>query len=190
MPEKDVFTTGEVARICNVAPRTVSKWFDSGQLRGYRIPGSKDRRIPRTQLVRFMRAHSIPMGDLQSGLTRVLIIDGDVRLAELLKETLGNNGDYSVTVAPSAFEAGLAVGTDPPRILVVDVTAPDVIPREIARTVRTRPDLSDVKLVAISGGLSKGQGEGLLQNGFDAFLRKPFEIGELAGVLQKLLGPE
>ena len=43
---KNVLTTGDVAKICNVAPRTVSKWFDSGQLKGYRIPGSKDRRIP------------------------------------------------------------------------------------------------------------------------------------------------
>ena len=47
---KDVLTTGEVAKICNVAPRTVSKWFDSGALHGYRIPGSKDRRIPLNQL--------------------------------------------------------------------------------------------------------------------------------------------
>ena len=42
-----VFTTGQVAKICKVAPRTVSKWFDSGRLKGYRIPGSQDRRIPR-----------------------------------------------------------------------------------------------------------------------------------------------
>ena len=48
--QKDILTTGEVAKICNVAPRTVSKWFDSGQLRGYRIPGSKDRRIPLAQI--------------------------------------------------------------------------------------------------------------------------------------------
>ena len=44
---KKVFTTGQVAKICQVAPRTVSKWFDSGRLKGYRIPGSQDRRIPR-----------------------------------------------------------------------------------------------------------------------------------------------
>ena len=36
-----VFTTGQVAKICKVAPRTVSKWFDSGRLKGYRIPGSQ-----------------------------------------------------------------------------------------------------------------------------------------------------
>ena len=55
-----VLTTGQVSKICHVAPRTVCRWFDSGQLRGYRIPGSKDRRIPLPELVRFMQAHNIP----------------------------------------------------------------------------------------------------------------------------------
>ncbi|MFM2164090.1 MAG: Polar-differentiation response regulator DivK, partial [Planctomycetota bacterium] len=70
--EKDVLTTGEVARICNVASRTVSKWFDSGQLAGYRIPGSKDRRIPVSNLMAFMKKHNIPMDGLRSGAPRVL----------------------------------------------------------------------------------------------------------------------
>ncbi|MCH7632799.1 MAG: helix-turn-helix domain-containing protein, partial [Planctomycetes bacterium] len=50
----DILTTGEVAKICNVAPRTVAKWFDRGELRGYRIPGSKDRRIPTSHLLSFL----------------------------------------------------------------------------------------------------------------------------------------
>lgn len=61
---KQVFTTGEVAKICHVAPRTVSKWFDSGRLRGYRIPGSQDRRIPRDHLIRFLKEHGMPLGGL------------------------------------------------------------------------------------------------------------------------------
>ena len=62
---KKVFTTGQVAKICKVAPRTVSKWFDSGRLRGYRIPGSQDRRIPREQLLRFLQEHNMPLGELE-----------------------------------------------------------------------------------------------------------------------------
>ena len=54
-----VFTTGQVAKICKVAPRTVSKWFDSGRLKGYRIPGSQDRRIPREYLIKFLKEHGI-----------------------------------------------------------------------------------------------------------------------------------
>ena len=63
---KKVFTTGQVAKICKVAPRTVSKWFDSGRLRGYRIPGSQDRRIPREHLLRFLKEHGMPLGDPRS----------------------------------------------------------------------------------------------------------------------------
>jgi two-component system, OmpR family, response regulator RpaA len=61
---KQVFTTGDVARICHVSPRTVSKWFDSGRLRGYRIPGSEDRRIPRADLITFMKTYGMPLGEL------------------------------------------------------------------------------------------------------------------------------
>ena len=57
---RNVFTTGEVAKVCNVAPRTVSKWFDAKLLKGYRIPGSKDRRIPIPELVAFMKKYEIP----------------------------------------------------------------------------------------------------------------------------------
>ncbi len=46
-----VFTTGQVAKICKVAPRTVSTWFDSGRLKGYRIPGSQDRPYSREYLI-------------------------------------------------------------------------------------------------------------------------------------------
>ena len=62
---KTIFTTGQVAKICKVAPRTVSKWFDSGRLRGYRIPGSQDRRIPREHLIRFLKEHGMPLGELE-----------------------------------------------------------------------------------------------------------------------------
>lgn len=54
------FTTGQVAKICKVAPRTVSKWIDSGTLKGYRIPNSQDRRVPREHLKAFLVDHDIP----------------------------------------------------------------------------------------------------------------------------------
>lgn len=53
------FTTGQCARIAGVAPRTVSKWFDSGVLKGYRFPDSQDRRVPAGELVRFMLAQGM-----------------------------------------------------------------------------------------------------------------------------------
>lgn len=59
--EKEILTTGQIAKICKVAPRTVSKWFDSGRLKGYRVPGSQDRRIPKSYLIDFLVAHNMPL---------------------------------------------------------------------------------------------------------------------------------
>ena len=78
-----VFTTGQVAKICKVAPRTVSKWFDSGRLKGYRIPGSQDRRIPREYLIKFLKEHGMPLGDLEDeAMAKVLIVAQDQILIE------------------------------------------------------------------------------------------------------------
>jgi len=64
-PNKKVFTIGEVAKHCKVASKTASKWFNSGQLKGYRIPGSQDRRVSREYLIAFLKTHGMPLGDLE-----------------------------------------------------------------------------------------------------------------------------
>lgn len=176
---KSVFTTGEVARICNVSPRTVSKWFDSGQLRGFRIPGSKDRRIPLNQLLRFMRAHGIPVDNLETGTKRILVLDSDTELGNALKRSLSANGTYEVSVADSAFEAGAIAVKFLPHVVLVDVDMGDVEPRAVSRFVRSNPELSTACLIATAKDLARPRGETLLQAGFDAYLSKPFETRTL-----------
>lgn len=58
-----VYTVGQAAKLCNVAPRTVVKWMDAGHLRGYRLPASQDRRIPHEFLLAFLREHKMPQAD-------------------------------------------------------------------------------------------------------------------------------
>lgn len=177
--DKSVLTTGEVARICNVAPRTVSKWFDSGQLRGYRIPGGKDRRIPTEQLIRFMRANGIPLNGLDGGGRRVLVLEGDASACRALCAALGGNGRYEVSGTASAFEAGFVAGQTKPHVIVVDVSMPDVDPAAFVRDVRAAPDLNATRLIGVATGLTPPQGQALLQAGFDAFLAKPYELRKL-----------
>src|SRR5262245_27796753 len=57
---KTVFTTGEAAKICKVSQQTIIRCFDNGQLKGFRVPGSRFRRIPREALYKFMRDNGIP----------------------------------------------------------------------------------------------------------------------------------
>jgi hypothetical protein len=60
---KNVLTTGDVAKVCNVALRTAQKWFDTGMLKGYRLPFSTDRRVRVEDLAKFMAEHGIPGQD-------------------------------------------------------------------------------------------------------------------------------
>ena len=184
-PRKTVLTTGEVAKICSVAPRTVSKWFDSGQLRGYRIPGSKDRRIPVEQLIRFMRGHGIPLNELDSGRRRVLIIDADAMLCETLRTALSRDG-YEVTAAGSALEAGAAAHEMNPHVVIVDVSLGDVSARTISRFFRSTAGLQPPRLIGVAKGLTEAQGQALLQDGFDAYLSKPFDARSLVGLMENV----
>ena len=185
---KDVLTTGQVAKICNVAPRTVSKWFDTGQLRGYRIPGSKDRRIPVQQLLRFMKAHGMPLNGLESGRTRVLLVDQDEELLSLLGQTLRHDYDYETKTASSAFEAGAVAESFRPHVLVLDVSQGDVDARHLCRHIRADSNLQDTRLIATSGAMTEGMGQGLVQAGFDGYLCKPFEIRPLVNLIEDVVG--
>lgn len=184
---KDVLTTGEVAKICNVAPRTVSKWFDTGKLRGYRIPGSKDRRIPAQQLIRFMRAHGIPLDGMSTGLTRVLLVEGDRDVAELLSTALAQEAGFEVRTAGGAFEAGCVAGAFKPEVLMFDIDLPGLAGREAIRGVKNHPDLAGCRLIAVTQPLRPGEDESLRQQGFDASLQRPFEVSQVVTMIEQLL---
>jgi len=182
--EKDVLTTGEVAKICNVASRTVSKWFDSGQLRGYRIPGSKDRRIPVSSLIRFMKSHGIPLDGLMSGSTRVLIVDQDEEVGQRLREILSEQTNYEVRVADNAFFAGIECERFRPHVMLLDIHLDDVDPEAMCRVVRETDDLQVTKVIAMSGKLTDGQVAQLTHKGYDGALRKPFSVRQVIDAIE------
>src|SRR5829696_2497039 len=148
---KDVLTTGEVAKICNVAPRTVSKWFDSGTLHGYRIPGSKDRRIPLNQLIRFMKHHGMPLNGLMTGSTRVLIVDEEQDIVEVLEKILEGEAKYEVEIARGGFEAGVTADKLRPHVILLDMHLATVDAKDVCKQVKNSSDLQLTKVIAMSG---------------------------------------
>jgi excisionase family DNA binding protein len=181
---KDVLTTGEVAKICSVAPRTVSKWFDSGALRGYRIPGSKDRRIPLNQLIRFMKQHNMPLNGLMTGATRVLIVDDEQDIVEVLEKILEDEAKYEVEVARGGFEAGVTAEKFRPHVMLLDMHLADLDGRTVARHVKANSDLQLTKVIAMSGKMTDEEAKGLLASGFDGFLRKPFHVRQVIEAIE------
>ena len=176
---KNVLTTGEVARICNVAPRTVSKWFDKGQLKGYRIPGSKDRRIPVSELARFMKAHNMPAAAIPVGKIRVLIVDSNPNGAYALADALSTRADYEVQTVRSNFKTGMVAQKFAPHVLLVNLLADDINATEICSSIRADEDLQTIKIIALANRLSDSESAALLQKGFDGYVSDSSDVTEV-----------
>ncbi len=183
---KNVLTTGDVAKICNVAPRTVSKWFDSGQLKGYRIPGSKDRRIPLGELLRFMKANNMPTEALSMGKIRLLVVDGGEQPAFPLLDALTARGSYEVQVARSSFEVGAAVQKMAPHVVLINLLTNGVDAHSICRSIRSNEDFAGVKIIALANQLSSQESAALLQKGFDGYVSNPADPGEVIRKIEEV----
>ena len=187
---KTVFTTGEAAKICKVSQQTIIRCFDSGQLRGFRVPGSRFRRIPRDILFRFMKENGIPTDALESGRRKALIVDDDEELVELIRDALEADGRFEIRVANNGFDAGMMVKEYHPDIIVLDVMLPDINGKEVCQRVRSDSNLDDVKIICISGMVEQDKIEDLKASGANEFVQKPFEVEQLVDRICLLLDVE
>ena len=187
MAIKMVFTTGQVAKICKVAPRTVSKWFDTGKLRGYRIPGSQDRRIPRDHLIKFLKEHGMPLGDLEEeGWHKVLIIGAEKLFIDRLRELLPDDEDYKYEVANCGFEAGIQAESFHPDSIVVDLAMGRSEALQIAQNLRRNAQYEATFIVALASE-DEANPEGLTQYGYSEAFKKPFAVALLAERIRTLV---
>jgi excisionase family DNA binding protein len=152
---KDVFTTGEAAEICRVSQQTIIRCFDSGRLTGFRVPGSKFRRIPRDELIRFMRANNIPTEVIGGGpACRMLIVSAGVRLQEQIRAAIDADAAMRERVdlltATSALEAGLEIASKSPSVICIAGDVPGMELSVATRMLSARPDRPDVVCITAS----------------------------------------
>ncbi|MBQ2850758.1 MAG: response regulator [Thermoguttaceae bacterium] len=176
---KTVFTTGEAAKICKVSQQTIIRCFDSGGLKGFRVPGSRFRRIPREHLYAFMKENNIPTDALESGKRKVLVVDDDRDLVELLVDVLERDGRFETRSVNNGFEAGMMVKDYRPDLIILDVMLPDINGKDVCLRVRNDKSLEAVKIICVSGMVEEDKIEELHRAGANEFLAKPFETERL-----------
>ncbi len=184
---KDLFTTGEAAQICKVSQQTIIRCFDAGRLEGFRIPGSRFRRIPRQSLMKFMKANSIPLDNLESGKKKVLIVDDDAEIVELIVDVLVRDGRFDIRTAGSGYDAGVVTEQFRPDLILLDYMLPDINGNIVCQTIRKNPDFENIKIIIVSGVVKQDEIDQLLNAGAEDFIRKPFDITELTGKIADVL---
>lgn len=184
---KNLFTTGEAAQICKVSQQTIIRCFDSGRLTGFRIPGSKFRRIPRESLIKFMKDNNIPLDNLETGKKKVLIVDDDAEIVELMVDVLVRDGRFEVRTATSGYDAGILTQQFFPDVIILDYMLPDVNGNVVCQTIRRNAEFEHTKIIIVSGVINQSEIDDLLKSGAQGFIKKPFNIAQLVDEIAKVL---
>jgi len=184
---KELYSTGEAAKICKVSQQTIIRCFDSGRLAGFRVPGSRFRRIPRKSLIQFMKQNNIPLDSVDSGKKKILIVDDDAEIVELLVDAFNSNGRFTTRTAGSGYEAGVQTQQFLPDLILLDYMLPDVNGNIVCQTIKGNPQFENIKIIIISGVVKQEQIEMLLRSGAEDFVKKPFNINELNDKIETVL---
>ena len=184
---KDLFTTGEAAEVCRVSQQTIIRCFDAGRLEGFRVPGSRFRRIPRQSLVKFMKDNKIPLDAIESGKRKVLVVDDDAEIVELIVDVLDKDGRFETQTASSGYEAGIATERFRPELILLDYMLPDVNGNIVCQAIRGNPEFENIKIIVVSGVVKRDEIAQLIKSGAEDFIRKPFDVTELTGKITAVL---
>ena len=187
LAEKQVLTTGEAAELCRVSQQTIIRCFDSGRLTGFRVPGSRFRRIPRSELIRFMRINEIPVDLLDDDQVRVLVVDDDPSIVRIIEEMLGREERFEVRTASTGYDAGMMTREFRPNIVLLDYMLPDVNGNVVCERIKSDSDLADTRIIIISGVVRQEEIDALLESGADAFIPKPFQVEDLIEKIDALI---
>jgi len=188
MLRKKAFTTGEVAKLCNVTINTVVKWFESGELKGYKLPSSGARRIPREELVKFMKKHGIPTGELEFEGNKVLSVSSDKKVHQAIKKALPEHRGYTVSTTDDFFEASMYLGSEKPDIVFVDVTTVEGDPAKLVKSIRKTEGLKDTRLVAVVESADKSTVNKVKRWGFNDYIKKPIRATSVERRIRRQLG--
>ncbi len=120
-------------------------------------------------------------------LPRVLVVDDEVDIANLIKHTLERSGDASVEVVTTGDAALASVRQTPPDLVILDLNLPAVDGSDICRFIQSRPATSKLPIIMLTARTSEADRVSGLDLGADDYITKPFSPRELAARVRAVL---
>lgn len=114
---------------------------------------------------------------------KVLVIDDEKPIAEILKYNLENEG-FSVLVAYDGEEALRLAFLEKPDIILLDIMLPRIDGFSVCKQIRQKLDVPIIMLTARESEIDKIMG---LELGADDYVTKPFSIRELIARIKATL---
>ena len=180
-------TTGEIAKFCDVNQRTVIRWIDRGDLKGFKLPGRGNNRVLEQDFVAFLKKSGMPVpAEFERDLPdKVLIVDDEPQVAAAISRVLRGAGVLS-SIATDGFSAGSLLMAERPKLMTLDLSMPGLDGYDVIRFVRQSAEISQTKILVISA-LDAASLNEALECGADEVMQKPFDNEELAEKVTTML---
>jgi len=137
-----------------------------------------------------MKENAIPTDALESGRRRVLIVDDDQAVVDLIAEVLAADSRFETKTVNNGFGAGMLAKEYHPDLIILDVMLPDINGQAVCELIRSDPTMADIKIICISGMIEEDKIAELKASGADDFMHKPLDIDELPRRVCRLLDME
>jgi two-component system response regulator VicR len=175
---KAVFTTGDIAKMFGVNINTVVKWFQKGDLKGFSLPGSGTRRVPRGELLSFIASRRVIVESEPLHSVKTLLVTSRSNLTKSFQQAIESAFGYELRTASSAFEAGVLTAAEPPDIVVVHLENVGMGAADVRRAAARWPQLLEIALVAAAP-------RGVITEGYDEVLLLPARSERILDVLDR-----
>jgi DNA-binding response OmpR family regulator len=121
------------------------------------------------------------------GIAKVLVVEDEIDVANLVKHAIERGGDATVEVATSGAGALELVTRSTPDLVVLDLNLPGLDGTEVCRLIRARPATSTLPIIMLTARTEESDRVLGLDLGADDYITKPFSPRELAARVRAVL---
>jgi DNA-binding response OmpR family regulator len=118
---------------------------------------------------------------------KILIVEDEEDILELLSAIFEEFGDYGVLRARDGEEALRIARVDNPDIILLDIQLPKLNGYEVCKSVKSDPAMSPTKVLMLSGMAQNSDWQKAQEAGADGYITKPFSSIELVEKVEGLL---
>jgi len=185
----DILTVAKAGKYCNVSPKTIINWVETGHIKAYKTVGGH-RRITAANLLYFMKKQGIPVPKhfRDNERKRVLVLDDDQIIIETIIHALEEDDfDYEVISASDGFEAGFQVSHFNPHLVILDIMMPNIKGYQVCEKIKSNEKTKKIKVIVLSAYHDNEKFKKMKKYGADACFPKPLQLPDLQKEVAKLL---
>jgi DNA-binding response OmpR family regulator len=118
---------------------------------------------------------------------KVLVIDDNPTIVELIRHAVNMQGKYSVVVAYDGVQGLECFNAEHPDCVIVDVRMPRMDGYQVVRCLRGDSESAQTPLIILSAMIEEDDQLTGLLSGVDEYLAKPFKPGVLCATLERVM---